>query len=446
MSFSSNRSKSNPNSLAIQCDRPQSLSDRRQRLRQEYQHCRTATLSLVETLEPDLFYHQSHPEFSPVGWHFGHIGYTESLWILQHCAKRSPQFPQYHRLFASDGLPKAERQNLPDFATLLDYLNTIRSHVFEYLDIAPLDEQDRLWWWLLQHESQHNEVMTLVLQLHDLNRRVSDGFRPTTMQFQSSNSRDVGELAHAPMQLIPAGEVVLGNEGLDGLDNEKPCYRVHLNDYAIDRYPVTCADYRRFMDAGGYNTEQYWSTEGWHWLQQYPVSRPLYWSNAPDWDDHPVCGVSWYEAEAYATFVGKRLPTEAEWEKAAKAQKDPLQVSLYPWGNDDPTATTCNHHHHVGHTTPVHAYPKQRSAYGCEDMLGNVWEWTADWFMPYPNFQWFPYPGYSQTYFDQAHKVLRGGSWATRPWALRSTFRNWYYPGMRQMIAGFRCAQSLPPR
>ena len=156
----------------------------------------------------------------------------------------------------------------------------------------------------------------------------------------------------------------------------------------------------------------------------------------------PVCGVSWYEADAYARFIGKRLPTEAEWEKATSWNVVTEQQHTYPWGQEAPNPHRCNHNNLIGQTTPVNAYPMGQSAYGCYDMLGNVWEWTATWFDAYAGFVAYPYRGYSQAYFDGQHRVLKGGSWATPPWAMRSSFRNWYYPGIRQILAGFRCAVS----
>jgi formylglycine-generating enzyme required for sulfatase activity len=170
------------------------------------------------------------------------------------------------------------------------------------------------------------------------------------------------------------------------------------------------------------------------------VKEPLYWSAAPTWDNHPVCGVSWYEAEAYARFVGKRLPTEAEWEKAASWDAIAGRRQTYPWGEAEPQTQRCNHDNAAGQTTPVNAYPGGQSVYGCYDMLGNVWEWTSSWFDGYEGFVSYPYQGYSQAYFDGQHRVLKGASWATRLWAMRSSFRNWYYPCVRQILAGFRCA------
>lgn len=167
-------------------------------------------------------------------------------------------------------------------------------------------------------------------------------------------------------------------------------------------------------------------------MQNNPVAQPLYWKDAAEWDDCPVCGVSYYEAEAYANFVGKRLPTEAEWEKAARGDNADLSAITF---------LKCNHNSLVGHTTPVNAYPNSQSPYGCYDMLGNVWEWTASWFTGYSGFTSYPYFGYSQAYFDDQHRVLRGGSWATPSWTLRASFRNWYHPWVRQILVGFRCAR-----
>ena len=240
---------------------------------------------------------------------------------------------------------------------------------------------------------------------------------------------------------IPAGEFEMGSNRINVLDCESQAHRLFLESYSIDRYPVTCGEYRRFMAESGYQNPEFWSEPGWQWLQTHQVSQPLYWQDATEWDDRPVCGVTWYEADAYARFVGKRLPTEAEWEKAATWDANRGQKRLYPWGSETPSAKTCNHNNRVGHTTPVNACPDGQSAYGCFEMLGNVWEWTDSWFQGYPGFESFPYTGFSQAFFDGQHRVLRGGSWATRPWALRGSIRNWYYPWIRQILAGFRCAK-----
>ena len=386
----------------------------------ELQQVRQSTLDLLAEIDEPLFYTQAHPDFSPIGWHFGHIAFTEAYWILEHLGHLPPSFLEYHRLFAADGLPKKERENLPSISTIQDYLGVIRSRVLKYLESVPRLEQERLWRWLVQHESQHCETIAFLWQLHQQRSNINSlvNFNRSTSPLTTDSS------AFNEMVKVEAGEFTIGSNAIVALDNERPAHKIYLNTYWIDRFPVTCKQYRQFMAAGGYQKRQYWSNKGWQWLQQHPVSQPLYWVDSSDWDDHPVYGVSYYEAEAYARFAHKRLPTEVEWEKSAS------RASL-----------KCNHNRLVGHTTPVNAYP-DASEYGCRDMLGNVWEWTSSWFDSYSGFAYYPYSGYSEVYFDGKHKVLKGGSWATGNSGLRTSFRNWYHPHVRQIITGFRCARN----
>ncbi len=409
------------------------LDDRRCQIQQWMTQCRQRTLALLVGIDQTAFCQQVHPDFSPIGWHLGHIGFTESLWLLENLGGMPAPFPQYRRLYAADGLPKTERVHLPTLTETLDYLQMIRTQVFDYLAVAPLEQQERLWRWLLQHESQHCETITLVLEL----------LRRQPPEFQGSPGMPAIHAHPAPTQMvqIPAGVCEWGHNSLDALDNEQPVQSGYLETYWIDRTPVTQAQYSEFIQAGGYENSTWWSEAGWQWLQQHPVDRPLYWSGNSLEADHPVWGVSWYEAEAYARFVGKRLPSEAEWEKAATWEPLSQRRQTYPWGDTFPTPQHCNYGHHVGSTTPVAQFPSGASAYGCHDCLGNVWEWTASWFEGYSGFTAYPYRGYSQAYFDRQHRVLRGGSWATFPWALRGAFRNWYHPEVRQVLAGFRCAR-----
>jgi ergothioneine biosynthesis protein EgtB len=383
----------------------------RQQLKTWMEECRQSTLSLFEGMDYDTFCRQAHPDFSPVGWHLGHIAYTEYLWLLEHLAGFPPQSPEYRRLFAADGLPKCDRVHLPTLPEVQAYLETVRSQVFDYLEVAPLDEQERLWRWLLQHESQHCETIAIVLELmewHEATVLQNSKFKIQNSKFDTQtrgtryekiqNPKSKIQNPDSPMLQIPAGPFAMGSDAIDALDNERPIHQVDLETYWIDRHPVTCQQYRTFMAAGGYQNPEWWSPQGWQWLQDHPVTQPLYWQEGAAFDDQPVCGVNWYEAEAYARFVGKRLPTEAEWEKATH------------WNADN--------------------------------MLGQVWEWTDSWFAGYSGFTAYPYRGYSQAYFDGQHRVLRGGSWATRRWVLRPTFRNWYHPHVREIFAGFRCVTS----
>ncbi len=421
------------------------LAYRRQQLKQWLHQCRIGTLTLFESVDDTTFCRQAHLEFSPAGWHLGHIAYIESLWLLERGAGMMPLWPEYRRLFAADGLPKTQRVNLPSLAEVRSYLDAVREKVLDYLDRANLDQQERLWRWIIQHESQHSETIAFILQLQCWSTQSFVGAQGFTCR------SEVHDLPVHDMIKIPSGYFEQGNDSIDALDNECPVHRVYLEDYWIDRYPVTCEQYRAFIEAGGYHNPTLWSAAGWEWLQSQMVTQPLYWTNNPAWDNHPVYGVNWYEAEAYAKFVGKRLPTEAEWEKAAKGDTAISHRRIYPWGEKEPDTQLCNHAY-LGvdsypplQTTPVDAYPAGQSVYGCSDMLGNVWEWTASIFNSYGGFVSYPYAGYSKVYFDGKHRVLKGGSWATRPWALRCSFRNWYHPEVRQILAGFRCAASTEP-
>ncbi|MCA1556474.1 MAG: SUMF1/EgtB/PvdO family nonheme iron enzyme [Acidobacteria bacterium] len=156
--------------------------------------------------------------------------------------------------------------------------------------------------------------------------------------------------------------------------------------------------------------------------------------------DHPVAGVSWYEAEAYARFAGKRLPTEAEWEKTASWNANAVSKRLFAWGDEEPSSAHGNFNLRYWDTTPVGAFSAGASSYGCLDMTGNVWEWTSDLFAGYPGFKAYPYPEYSEAWFDEDHRVLKGGSWATHPSILRTSFRNFFRRHFRIAFAGIRCA------
>ena len=361
------------------------------------QQVRQQTLKLLSEIDETSFSTQVHPDFSPIGWHFGHIAFTEAYWILEYLAQSPPGFSEYRLLFAADGLPKKERENLPSLIVIENYLATIRTTVLQYLESAPLEKQERLWRWLIQHECQHCETITFLWKLYCHQNALESHPDCDRLKLNKDSPNSfLGEMLE-----IEAGEFILGSNEVFAQDNERPAHKIYLDTYWIDRFLVTWKEYAEFMAVGGYQKSQYWSPQGWQWLQENAVDRPLYWQHNCEKLNFPVYGVSYYEAEAYAKFVNKRLPTEAEWEKAA----------LFLGSN------------------------------GCKEMLGNVWQWTSSWFDGYPSFFGYPYPGYSQVYFDRQHRVLRGGSWATNSYALRTTFRNWYHPHVRQIIAGFRCAR-----
>jgi iron(II)-dependent oxidoreductase len=243
-------------------------------------------------------------------------------------------------------------------------------------------------------------------------------------------------------------------------DNERPAHPVTVAPFMIDAVPVTNGAFAEFIAAGGYDDPSWWTPEGWTHRTETGLEHPEFWRDEGDgsWSvlrfgtrndvvaDEPVQHVCWYEADAFARWAGKRLPTEAEWELAASWSPDGTK-RRYPWDDGPDPATVALAHANLGQQSlgpaPVGAYPTGVSPWGCHQMVGDVWEWTASDFAPYPGFRSFPYREYSEVFFGTEYKVLRGGSWATHPLAVRTTFRNWDYPVRRQIFAGFRCARDL---
>ena len=246
------------------------------------------------------------------------------------------------------------------------------------------------------------------------------------------------------------------DDRLRAYDNERPAREVEVATFRIDVTPVTNGDYLAFMHDGGYQRRPLWTEEGWRWRQETVAEAPVHWR--PDgggWramvfgrptaidPDCPVVHVSWYEADAYARWAGKRLPTEAEWEKAAAWDAGRHLSRRFPWGDRPPDGDRANLDQRRLSPVPVGSFPHGRSPYGCLQMLGDVWEWTDSWFDGYPGFQSHPYREYSEIFFGRQYRVLRGGSFATSALVARNTFRNWDFPERRQIFAGFRCAESV---
>jgi iron(II)-dependent oxidoreductase len=255
--------------------------------------------------------------------------------------------------------------------------------------------------------------------------------------------------------LVPGGDFTMGTSIEPwALDNERPAHTVAVDPFWIDLVPVTNGDYERFIDAGGYDDPSWWTPEGWAHRQKAGLKAPLFWTRdgggwlrrrfgvvEPVPDDEPVQHVCWYEAAAYAQWAGRRLPTEAEWEKAARFDPVTGRSRRYPWGDEDPSPVRANLGGGALRPAPAGSYPEGASALGVRQLIGDVWEWTSSDFRPYPGFRAFPYSEYSEVFFGSDYKVLRGGSWAADSVACRGTFRNWDYPVRRQIFAGFRTAR-----
>jgi ergothioneine biosynthesis protein EgtB len=417
--------------------------------------------------------------FRPILWHLGHIGAFEGYWILQRVKGDATISPRYDAIFDPIKTPREDSTNLPPMAEIESYLDRVREESLRFLSSFqprasdPLVRDGYVFRMVLEHEYQHQETVTYLLQMLDPQLKKKDegesmkdeeAARVNDEENDSSVHPRRAQAHHAPNSffrlhplslVIPGGPFEMGARGYPfAYDNEQPPHTVELADYRIDARPVTNAEFAQFIEAGGYRTRSLWSEEGWAWKEEEKIDRPLYWTlrQGDRWHaqemfeeraiepDRPVVGVSWHEAESYAKFVGKRLPTEAEWEKAASWDTRARAKRRFSWGDEPPTAELTNFDGLRWATTPVTAFPEGRSAYGCFDMTGNVWEWTSTTFGPYAGFEAFPYPEYSEAWFDGDHKVLKGGSWATRADLLRCSFRDFFRPRFRIAFAGFRCA------
>ncbi|MDH2426274.1 ergothioneine biosynthesis protein EgtB [Sphaerisporangium sp. TRM90804] len=388
---------------------------------------------------------------SPLVWDLAHVGNYEELWVLREAGGIAPLRPEIDTLYDAFAHPRGRRPALPllppDEARR--YISGVRGRVLDVLDAAdlrdphPLRSGGFVFGLVLQHEHQHDETMLATLQLSGEPGLVPDGPLPPG---RPSGGREV---------LVPGGPFVAGT-GTDpwAYDNERPAHRVDLPAYWIDRYPVTAGAYMEFVDDGGYADPRWWDPRGWRWRAEHRVMAPLFWTrDAGRWwrtrfgraepvpPSEPVQHVSWYEADAYARWAGRRLPSEAEWEKACGWDPRAERARRYPWGDDGPGAELANLGHRASRPAPVGAFPAGAAACGAEQMIGDVWEWTGSRFLPYPGFRSFPYREYSEVFFGGDYRVLRGGSWATHPTAARTTFRNWDHPIRRQIFAGFRCAR-----
>jgi len=253
----------------------------------------------------------------------------------------------------------------------------------------------------------------------------------------------------------PGGTVQLGTDDhTAAYDNERPRHAVEVAPFWMDVHPVTNGEFLAFVEDGGYDRRDAWAPEGWAWRETGGALAPKHWERGHDgWRSRafdregpldpslPVCHVCFWEADAYARWAGKRLPTELEWETAASWDPEAGAKRAYPWGDDPPTALQANLDAQLFEAAPVGSYPLGVSPIGCWGMIGDVWEWTSTDFHGYPGYQSYPYREYSEVFFGDEYKVLRGGSWATRIGAIRATFRNWDYPIRRQIFAGLRCAR-----
>jgi gamma-glutamyl hercynylcysteine S-oxide synthase len=432
-------------------------------LTEQMARTRERTLALFDLAREEDLHESPGFGFRPIIWHLAHIGVFEAYWLVQKLKGEGAPDERYERIFDPINTPREESKNLPSRREMEDYLKRVRERTLRHLDETKFDESDPLlrdgyvFRLVLEHEQQHQETLAYLFQLLNPSKKT----RPVATQFSDKSDRVTSDAFAAELS-APKGEMISVAEGAFMMgaaddafayDNERPLHTVHVPAFKIDKLLTTNEEYAHFINEGGYKRREWWSDEGWEWREREDWRAPLYWTQqSGQWrvqrmfdeslmmGQHPVVGVSWYEAEAYARFMNKRLPTEAEWEKAASWDAMRERKRRFSWGDTEPSRAVCNFDYHFWGTTPVGSFPEGASAYGCLDMTGNVWEWTSSPFLGYPNFKAYPYPEYSETWFDGDHRVLKGGSWATQASTLRISFRNFFRRHFRIAFAGIRCA------
>ncbi|MER5308445.1 ergothioneine biosynthesis protein EgtB [Streptomyces sp. NPDC002773] len=395
---------------------------------------------------------QHSPLMSPLVWDLAHIGNQEEQWLWRAVAGREALRPEIDSLYDAFEHPRATRPSLPLLSPgeARAYAADVRLRVLDVLERTPFEGRPLLdaafaFGMVAQHEQQHDETMLITHQLRK---------GPAALTAPPPPVRTAGPLP--PEVLVPGGPFTMGTSDEPwALDNERPAHPRSVPAFHIDTTPVTIGAYLAFMADGGYTDARWWRAEGWAQIREHGIVAPLFWrQDGGQWlrrrfgvtepvpEEEPVLHVSWYEADAYARWAGRRLPTEAEWEKAARWDPVSGRSRRYPWGDADPGPEHAN----LGqrHLRPAAAgsYPEGASPLGVRQLIGDVWEWTASDFLPYPGFTAFPYKEYSEVFFGPEHKVLRGGSFAVDPVACRGTFRNWDLPVRRQIFSGFRTARS----
>lgn len=425
----------------------------RETIARELTRARERTLRLVDFDDAEL-QRQYNPLMSPLVWDLAHIGQQEELWLLRDGDPNRPGMlrPDVEQLYDAFVNPRATRAKLPLLppTDARAYCATVRDKVLDTLDKLPDDDPGFTFGMVISHENQHDETMLQALNLREGPPLLGPG-----------DPLPAGRPGVAGTSvLVPGGEFVLGVDAVTephSLDNERPAHVVDVPAFRIGRVPVTNAEWRGFIDDGGYDNPRWWSPRGWAYRREAGLRAPQFWNDGdlagtrtrfghiePIPDDEPVQHITYFEAEAYAAWAGARLPTEIEWEKACAWDPAAGTRRRFPWGSSEPTAHLANLGGDALRPAPVGAYPAGASAYGAEQMLGDVWEWTTSPLRPWPGFTPMVYERYSQPFFEGSgagdYKVLRGGSWAVAPGILRPSFRNWDHPIRRQIFAGVRLA------
>jgi iron(II)-dependent oxidoreductase len=393
------------------------------------------------------------PMVNPLLWEVGHVAWFQESFVLRRALGQPPVIGHGDAIWDSGAIPHDTRWHLelPSRAQTVAYIGDVTERVASAL--AGPEATLQLAWiarYAVHHHDMHTEALTYTRQTLEYPPPVLSG----------AGTGPTGPVGALPGDAaVPGGRYLLGADRDEEFvhDNEKWAHPMDLVPFAIARAPVSQAEYAAFVEDDGYARRELWGDDGWAWRVSAVADGPVYWRRGPagwqrrDFDrwvslepHRPVSHVCWYEAEAYCRWAGRRLPTEAEWEAAAIGEPDGAgglawRRRRFPWGDEPPGPGHVNMGwRHMG-TADVAAYPDSDSAFGCRQMIGNLWEWTATTFQPYPNFEQDAYRDNSWPWFG-SRKVLRGGAWATRSRFIRATVRNYFTPDRRDVLAGFRTA------
>jgi iron(II)-dependent oxidoreductase len=401
---------------------------------------RSRTLALLEDLDDAQWFGPELAIVNPPIWELGHVAWFQEKWCLRHLRGRAPILPRADELYDSAAIAHDTRWQLvfPNRAATLGFVGAVLEEVTRDLTRA---RDDELYFYRLAlfHEDMHGEAFVYTRQTHGYPppagaapHALGGGACPGDVPFAGGTFRMGAERGREPFVF----------------DNEQWAHPVTLAPFAMARAAVTQAEFRAFVEDRGYQRAELWSAAGWSWRNSTNAEHPLYWRRDRDgswWrrrydgrvplEEHlPVHFVNAHEAEAYCRWAQRRLPSEAEWEFAAGRAR-------YPWGDEPPTPAHAQLDLAADEPSEVGAHARGDTPSGLRQLLGNVWEWTATDFAPYPGFEAGPYREYSEPWFT-GHRVLRGGAFATRARLLRNTWRNFYPPERRDVLAGFRtCAR-----
>ena len=400
---------------------------------------------------------------NPILWAMGHVAFFQEYWSWQHHFRQAPIRPDADLLYNSFEVEHATRWQLPlpNPEETRAYLDEVHERLIERINSTDPSQSSTYFHRLtVLHEDMHAEAIA-----YDRNtlgypappRHGAPVGSPSVATIGSAGSSWPGDVEVSGCRAFALGATP---DQAFVWDNEKWAHPVRIAPFRIAKAPVTCGEFAEFVEAGGYRSERYWSAAAWRWLKGLGLEHPANWHKVqgggwrfrqydqwnPVREHHPVSPISWHEARAYCAWAGRRLPSEAEWELAAATAPEDMRPGhtihkrRYPWGDAPANGSLANLDARHAGTLPVSEMPDGDSAWGCRQMLGNVWEWTADAFYPYPGFVPDPYREYSAPWFGY-HKVLKGGAWMTRSRLVHTGWRNFFLPTRMDIPAGFRtCA------